>query len=144
MAEKDDVDFFQGRDGGLGCAQCRALLSEFVDEELPAEEYAAVKKHLENCTLCASESTQLNNLKKMTAAWEGVSDTESFHQRAVEQMVRESQQLSGTDVAAAAADRHVPGAEAANKEEKPPLLLMAAAVLLAVAAYFLIRWLRGG
>lgn len=40
------------RVGGISCEDALARLWEFLDRELPPEEEAAVRKHLEICGLC--------------------------------------------------------------------------------------------
>jgi anti-sigma factor RsiW len=142
VSGEDEAAFVQAPEGGISCAQCRALLSEFTDHELTPEETAAVRRHLETCKLCAQDSAEYGNLKKAVAAWDGVSGSNAFRARVVETMIRESQQLSGGQMAAAAAAAKAAG-DASGERYGPPVWLLLAAGALAAGAYYLLQWLRG-
>lgn len=48
-----DPFFEQRRVGGLWCGEVLERLSDYVDDELPADASAAMEAHLEGCANCA-------------------------------------------------------------------------------------------
>lgn len=46
--------------GGLWCSEVLALLSEYVDKELPAAQTAQIEAHLAECDRCLSFGTQFS------------------------------------------------------------------------------------
>jgi anti-sigma factor RsiW len=49
----------------LTCASVRRRLTAFHDRELPAEDFFAVRSHLESCPPCAREAGELDELREL-------------------------------------------------------------------------------
>lgn len=70
------------------CSRVASLLEQYVDEALPHDEMAAVKKHVRRCRRCQKELTELTALQKhlreavetgaadvpLSRIWEGVAE----------------------------------------------------------------------
>ncbi len=96
----------------MTCNDIRKLLDDFVDGNLPAEEAARVRAHVDGCAECARERVALESLRAATAALpnEIDPDTDLWQNIATEiastkvtPMRRPSLWLRGAMVAAAAA-----------------------------------------
>lgn len=74
----------------LSCEQCRELLSGYVDRELTSAERQSVERHLASCTLCATDSTQMVDLKKVLQDWGGIEGSTEFSKDVMQKIVTES------------------------------------------------------
>ena len=54
---------FGGRD--MNCEEVERMLSAYLDEELVAEEYKSLKKHLMRCSRCQKELNKLRAIKSL-------------------------------------------------------------------------------
>jgi anti-sigma factor RsiW len=134
--------------GELTCEQCRELLSDYVDRELTDAERSSVERHLGNCAKCGTESVRLLGLKKIVQHWGGVQGSGEFRKSLMEKMIRESHQMPAVQIpdaadGVAAAERQTSLQDADAERTLPPIWILMAATVGAVAAYFLVRWLRG-
>jgi anti-sigma factor RsiW len=123
------------------------LLSDYVDRELTDAERTAVERHLDSCGKCGTESSRIHGLKKIMQHWRGVSGSGEFRKVLVEKMIRESQQMQApAGTGGPAAEGTAPQAavqQRADDRTLPPIWILLAAAVVAVAAYCLVRWLRG-
>ncbi|HYF51438.1 MAG TPA: zf-HC2 domain-containing protein [Planctomycetota bacterium] len=134
----------------LSCEKCRELLSDYVDRELTGDERSAVENHLKTCAKCGSESQRLIGLKNVVQHWGGVKGSGEFRQAVVQQMIRESQQMSAAPFVKEAGERASGRSEPIEEAELepevktiPPVWILLVAVALAVVAYFIVIRLRG-
>jgi len=121
-----------------------------VDRELTADERSCVEKHLASCNKCSTESQRLVGLKNVVHHWGGVKGSGEFRQAVVQQMIRESQQMSSApfvkEAGAQASGRSAPIEAVENEPEVktlPPVWILLVAAALAVVAYFVVIRLRG-
>ncbi|WP_369019323.1 zf-HC2 domain-containing protein [Thermatribacter velox] len=48
----------------MNCPEVQNKLSAFLDQELPIDEYQAIKTHLKQCSLCTSEMLKVQRMKR--------------------------------------------------------------------------------
>lgn len=136
----------------LSCEKCRELLSDYIDRELTDAERASVEKHLATCPKCGSESQRIIGLKKVVQHWGGVKGSGEFRSAVVQQMIRESQQMSSAPFIEGAGPSTIspdngppqqPMEPEPDVKTLPPVWILLVAVALAVVAYFIVVKLRG-
>jgi anti-sigma factor RsiW len=120
--------------------ECLELLSAYADRELTPQELAAVEAHLANNPELATESKLILNMKQLITNWEGLKADRTFHQRVMEQYLRESQMLQSEQFVTAAEEAR---AQSRHVQEPDPYwipLTVAMSVLALLAAAAWIFW----
>jgi anti-sigma factor RsiW len=128
----------------LSCAECRELLSGYLDREVSEAERKAVEEHMRTCPHCAGESSCIQNLKQMVSHFGGVQPTSEFHQNVMTEMIRESQMVKSKPLVEAAARVQANSPTAARQELAgvgAVLLILILGLCSALLAYALVRWL---
>ncbi|MBE7465104.1 MAG: zf-HC2 domain-containing protein [Planctomycetes bacterium] len=128
----------------ISCEECRDLLSDYVDKELDEGGRASVEKHLATCEKCSGESSILMGLKNVIQNWDGVSGSDAFKKRTMDQYIRESQMVPSKQFTDAAAQSARDQADPEHRKALNPVAVIGGAVLVAALLYVLIRFLKGG
>ena len=129
----------------LTCEQCRELLSGYVDRELSPNERSSVENHVRTCTVCAQETTCVKGLKSLVENWEGVKGNTKFHDRVMQEFIRESQMTpSAPFTEAADKAKQASIREPGTKGGFSTAVLWGIILILALGAavlFFVIQWL---